>query len=381
MDDNEQLENYKRRQFFTTTGKFGLTTALLAASAGTLMSSQAVAQTAQEERDRQKAAKYTMTFATAYIPGVSRQFPIMQLDFKENIQNMSGGQIYVNLAHGGKLGAGGALANKVQKGVIEAAQHSISNFAPFAPTADLINIPYWCATNQAFVNLVTSDAWKQTVHPAIEQNGFKALWYTSTSARTFSVRKGLDPILSVDDLAGIKFRVPGSKMLQQFYRLLGANPTPVAWGETPAAIKQGVADALDPVIGGLVNFGFQDILDHITQAQSVHGGQVFSCNLKWFKSLPLELQDAVEAASDITQRQNLAKIPAAFAYAKSVMETAGVQVHSLDEADLERFKEAAGHQRPEWDGFKTELAGSLAKFDELLEASQETNPRYYVDNV
>jgi TRAP-type C4-dicarboxylate transport system substrate-binding protein len=229
--------------------------------------------------------------------------------------------------------------------------------------------------------LVTSDAWKQTVHPAIEQNGFKALWYTSTSARTFSVRKGLDPILSVDDLAGIKFRVPGSKMLQQFYRLLGANPTPVAWGETPAAIKQGVADALDPVIGGLVNFGFQDILDHIKQAQSVHGGQVFSCNLKWFKSLPLELQDAVEAASDITQRQNLAKIPAAFAYAKSVMETAGVQVHSLDEADLERFKEAAGHQRPEWDGFKTELAGSLAKFDELLEASQETNPRYYVDNV
>ena len=170
-------------------------------------------------------------------------------------------------------------------------------------------------------------------------------------------------------------------MLQQFYRMLGANPTPVAWGETPAAIKQGVADALDPVIGGLVNFGFQDILDHITQAQSVHGGQVFSCNLKWFKSLPLELQDAVEAASDITQRQNLAKIPAAFAYAKSVMETAGVQVHSLDEAALERFKEAAGHQRPEWDGFKTELAGSLAKFDELLEASQETNPRYHVDNV
>lgn len=380
-EDITEVQNEGRRRFLTLGSRFGMTTALVAAAGGSLISTEAAAQTAQEEAERKKAAKHTMTFATAYIPGVSRQFPIMQLDFKENIQNMSGGQIYVNLAHGGKLGAGAVLANKVQKGVIQAAQHSISNFAPFAPAADLINIPYWCATNQAFINLVTSDAWKANVHPAVEENGFKALWYTSTSARTFSVRKGLDPILRLDDLAGIKFRVPGSKMLQQFYRLLGANPTPVAWGETPAAIKQGVADALDPVIGGLVNFGFQDILGHITQAQSVHGGQVFSCNLEWFKSLSPELQNAVEEASDITQRQNLAKVPAAFAYAKAVMEDAGVQVHSLDEAELEKFKEAAGYQRPEWDSFKMELAGSLAKFDELLEASTQINPRYFVESV
>jgi len=287
----------------------------------------------------------------------------------------------VNLASGGKLGAGKVLASKVQKGVIQAAQHSISNFAPFAPAADLINIPYWCATNQNFVSLVTSQAWKETVHPKVEDAGFKALWYTSTSARTFSVRQGLDPILKIEDLAGIKFRVPGSKMLQQFYRLLGANPTPVAWGETPAAIQQGVADALDPVIGGLVNFGFQDILAHITQAQSVHGGQVFSCNLEWFNELSPDLQNAVEVASDITQRQNLAKIPAAFAFAKAVMENAGVQVHSLDEEQQARFVEAAGYERPEWDGFKNDLAGSTAKFDELLEAANTTNSRYIVDNV
>ncbi|NVK30525.1 MAG: C4-dicarboxylate ABC transporter, partial [Gammaproteobacteria bacterium] len=49
--------------------------------------------------------------------------------------------------------------------------------------------------------------------------------------------------------------------------------------------------------------------------------------------------------------------------------------------ELERFKAAAGYQRPEWDDFKKDLAGSLAKFDELLEASKTTNPRYYVDNV
>ena len=43
-------------------------------------------------------------------------------------------------------------------------------------------------------------------------------------------------------------RVPPSQLLQQFYRLAGANPTVVAWGETATAIKQGVADGLDPSI-------------------------------------------------------------------------------------------------------------------------------------
>src|SRR5690606_17703389 len=118
-----------------------------------LGSGEAVAQTAQEEKERQKAAQHTMTVATAYAIGTSRSYPMMQLDFKENVQNMSNGAIYVKLSPAGQLGAGSALVQKVQTGTIQAAQHSISNFAPFAPVVDVTNIPYWCGENQQFVNL------------------------------------------------------------------------------------------------------------------------------------------------------------------------------------------------------------------------------------
>lgn len=377
----EAVPDLGRRRFFAATARYGFSAAAVAAAAGTLMSDRALAQTAQEESERKAAAKHTMTFATAYIVGVSRYYPIMQLDFKENVQNMTNGEVYVNLAAARKLGAGKVLANKVQKGIVQVAQHSMSNFAPFAPVVDVINIPYWCAENQSFVNLVTSPTWRETVDPRLAENGFKALWYTSISARTFSVRQGLDPILSPADLKGIKFRVPGSKMLQQFYRLLGANPTPVAWGETPSAIKQGVADALDPVLSGLYAFGFGDIVSHVTLAQSVHGGQVYSCNLEWFNSLPAGTREAIEYASDTTFRQNLAKVPAAFAHARAEMEKAGVRIHALPRGTIEEFSELGGHRRPEWDGFKKDLTGSVANFDRFLEASRTQNPRYAVDNV
>jgi TRAP-type C4-dicarboxylate transport system substrate-binding protein len=66
-----------------------------------------------------------MTLATAYVLGASRSYPIMQLDLKENIQNATNGKVYVKLAPGGQLGAGGALAQAVQGGTIQAAQHSL----------------------------------------------------------------------------------------------------------------------------------------------------------------------------------------------------------------------------------------------------------------
>jgi TRAP-type C4-dicarboxylate transport system substrate-binding protein len=114
---------------------------MVAGAAGTLWSDVAVAQTAKEESEREAAAEHVMTIATAYILGASRSYPIMQLDLKENIQNATNGKVYVRLAPGGQLGAGGALVQKVQGGTIQAAQHSLSNFAPFAPAADLINLP------------------------------------------------------------------------------------------------------------------------------------------------------------------------------------------------------------------------------------------------
>ena len=379
--DPDTPDSAERRRFLEITGKFGFTAAAVAAAAGTLGSSEASAQSAREERDREDAAEHVMTIATAYILGASRSYPIMQLDFKENIQNMTRGKVYVRLAPGGQLGAGGALAQKVQGGTIQAAQHSLSNFAPFAPTVDLINIPYWCGENQKFINLVTSDAWTAEVNPKVEAKGFKPLWYVCIDPRVVALRQGIDgPIRTPAQMQGLKFRVPGSQILQQFYRLLGANPTPVAWGETPSAIKQGVADALDPSVEALHVFGFKDVLSWVTFNRSVPDSQVYSCNLDWFNGLPGDIQEGIEFASDVTMQQNLAKVPAARAYSMAELGAAGVQFYAPTASEMEEWVATAGHQRSEWDDFKTDLAGSIATFDRLLEAAN-TQGRLYVHDV
>ncbi|KIC47411.1 C4-dicarboxylate ABC transporter [Ruegeria sp. ANG-S4] len=379
-NDKTELASEERRNFLKLSASGAFTAALVAGAGGVLWSSEAAAQTAKEENEREKAADHVMTIATAYVLGASRSYPIMQLDLKENIQNATNGKVYVKLAPGGQLGAGGALVQKVQGGTIQAAQHSLSNFAPFASTVDLINMPYLCGSNQRFTNLVHSDTWQNEVHPKVEAAGFKALFYVVIDPRVVAVRQGGNPIVTPADMSGVKFRVPGSKMLQQYYRMVGANPTPVAWGETPSAIKQGVADALDPSVGALYVFGFKDILSNVTFTQAVPDSQVYSCNLEWFNSMPADVQEGIMWGSEMTSHQNLSKVPSARAYAMAELNKAGVQFQSLTDDQLAEWQDVGGYQRSEWDPFKTELAGSMDNFEKLVEAAG-TQGKYYVHDA
>jgi TRAP-type C4-dicarboxylate transport system substrate-binding protein len=369
----------ERRQFFRIASTSGFTVAAVAATGGALFSTEAVAQVNREEEQRQKAAKFTMTIATEYKIGITRGYPIMQLDLKENIQNSTRGQVYVRLAPASQLGTGSVLVKKVQEGTIQAAQHSLSNFAPFAPIVDLINLPYFCGANQKFVNLVTSNSWKSIVHPQIEAKGFKPLFYVVVDPRTVAMRKGEKAVLLPEELKGVKFRVPGSKILQHYYRMIGANPTPVAWGETTSAIKQGVADALDPSAGALYAFGFKDILSNITFTRFVPDSQIYSCNLEWFKSLPKDVQEGIDFASEITSQQNLAKVPAARSYAMAELGDAGVKFHSLSKDQLGAWEKAGGYKRDDWATFRNELATPevLGK----LEQAVNTQSILYVHDV
>ena len=377
----DTLESEKRRAFFRAASSYGFTTAVVAASAGALLSGSAIAQTASEERERKAAAEHTMIVATPYVLGASRSVPLMQMDFKENIQNMTNGKVYVQLSPGGELGVGSALAQAVQSNTIQCAQHSLANFAPFAPIVDLVNIPYWCGKNQQSVNLVNSPQWAELVNPSIESRGFKALWYVTIDPRTVALRRGFDePIRTPSDLEGVKMRIPGSEILSQLYRLLGANPTPVAWGETPSAIKQGVADALDPSVQGLQIFGFDTILSWVTFAQTVPNTQVYSCNLEWFNSMPIDVQEGITFASEVTAHQNLSKVPAARAFSMWDLSRAGVQFYIPNEDEMAEWVSRAGHQLPDWDPFKIELAGSIDNFETLNEAAN-TRGKYVVHDV
>ena len=70
--DDSTVESEERRRFLSATSAFGFTTAVVAAGAGTLMSKDALAFTAKEEKERKDSAKFEMIIGTQSTLGSSR---------------------------------------------------------------------------------------------------------------------------------------------------------------------------------------------------------------------------------------------------------------------------------------------------------------------
>ena len=316
----------------------------------------------------------TMLFATEYKVEDWAVYAVPQAQFKQNLEAASRGAIYVKLHPAGQLGVGAALAQKIQGGTVQGGAVSLSNFSPYAPSVDLINIPFWCGENQRFANLVTSRAWDKDITPKVIARGYKPIFYFTVDPRTVATRRGHKPVHTPADMQGMKMRVPPSQLLQQFYRLAGANPTVVPWGETPTALKQGVADGLDPSISALAVFGFQDIIANILALRSVPDAQMFAANANWYNQLDTDLKTAFDLAASKTQVESFVQIAKARANAIAIMKKGGAQIAVPTAAEYKQWVEACGEQRREWNDFKVKLAGSLDNFERLKEAANTKGP-------
>ncbi len=364
----------ERRRFLEISARYGFTAAVLAATGRYLFDDRAIAQAATDEAKKEAAAKVKMIFATEYKIDDYVKYPVMQAKFKENVEVASKGGIFVKLHPAGQLGIGAALAQKIQGGTVSGGAVSLSNFSPFTPVVDMINIPYWCGENQKFANLVTSAAWNEEITPNVMYKGYKPMFYFTVDPRTIATRKGFRAIKTPADMAGMKMRVPPSAMLQQIYRLAGANPTVVAWGETAAAMKQGVADGLDPAITALATFGFHDILSNVTFVKTVPDAQMFAANANWYKALSDAQRKAFDEASAKTQVETFAQIESARNESMKIMAGHGCTFHRLSEAEYKQWVDACGEQRKEWDEFKVKLAGSIDNFEKFKKAANTKGP-------
>ena len=369
----DRLQN-ERREFLLASRRYGFTAAVMGLAGGYLFDGQAMAQTAADEERKQKAAKVTMLFATEYKIEDVVKYPILQARYKDNIETHSKGAIYTKLHPAGQLGVGAALAQKIQAGTVQGGAVSLSNFSPYTPVVDLINIPYWCGDNQRFANLVTSKTWNDEITPKVMAKGYKPLFYFTVDPRTIATRKGFKLVKTPSDMQGMKMRVPPSKLLQTFYRLAGANPTVVPWGETATAIKQGVADGLDPAIAALATFGFHDLLGHINYIRSVPDAQMFAANAAWYQQLPEDLRHAFDAANEQTQAETFAQIEKARTESMRILKEGGCQFHNPTEAEMKQWVDTCGEQRKEYDEFKLQFAGSLAVFDNFKKAANTKGP-------
>lgn len=318
-----------------------------------------------------------MVFASPYSSQQWQYLPHMHQQIKENIEQLSEGRIFVEIRDGGQAGVGTELMAQVSRGHVSAALVSASNLSRAAPELDILNIPFWAAENQQYLNLVTSPTWRRVILNKIAQQGrFEVMFPYIVGARTAASTKTYNKRFSLPtDLQEVIFRIPASKVLNQFYQLLDTQAVNVPWKEVAGFSRKNLIHAMDPCISGL--YGGPDNLRTqigiISEIESVHDGWMAVMSQKWRNTLPPDLQEVVKKASEITFKQQLAWSNPCVENCRKAFSDIGVGFYTPNAEEKAQWRQVAGHQRAEWTAVKKQILGNAAVFDELLEATQSNH--------
>ena len=110
------------------------------------------------------------------------------------------------------------------------------------------------------------------------------------------------PVRTLEDLKGLKIRVPKNEIMIASYQAWGINPTPMAWSETFPALQQRVVDGQDNPYMTVSAMKFNEVQKYITNLRYVFSLEPIIVGESIFQKQTADVQKAIlEAGTEATE--------------------------------------------------------------------------------
>ncbi|MDI9471883.1 MAG: TRAP transporter substrate-binding protein [Tissierellia bacterium] len=106
-----------------------------------------------------------------------------------------------------------------------------------------------------------------------------------------------------DDLHGQKVRIAQNELNVEMWKAMGANPTPMAWGEVITSLSQNTINALDHSLGVFNDFSLHEIAPYVTLTNHASSPFPIITSLEWIESLDPADREVLEAGVREMARQ------------------------------------------------------------------------------
>jgi len=165
------------------------------------------------------------------------------MDFmSQQVKELSDGQLTVKIYPAGQLGGERELLELVQIGTIGITKISGASLENIVPAVRVFSLPYLFRNSEHMWKVLSGNIGQEILDEGARYQ-LKGLNYYDAGMRSFYT---IDrPILSPEDLAGMKIRVQPSIMAIQLIRSYGGSPTPLAYGELYTAFQGGIVDGAE----------------------------------------------------------------------------------------------------------------------------------------
>ena len=273
--------------------------------------------------------------------------------FAAAITERTEGKVTVSIAAGGTTGSWVEAIEALQIGTNDVVLESIGTLDRYDPLPGVEAFPYLIRDLDHFRAVYYGPVGEAFSDEVAERTGFKIVGAGYRGARKLSANRAVE---TVEDLAGVRLRVPPLRMYTRTWELLGASAVPMAATEIFTALQQGVIDGQENPLEFIHSFRFYEVQSHVMDTDHVIGAMTFIFDKARFDSFSPALQEIlIEEGRNAMLWGTDQMIERENEY-RDLLEAEGV---TLVSPDLEPFREALVPIREEF----PDLAEWVARFE------------------
>lgn len=225
----------------------------------------------------------------AHVLAPSEPTHIVALKTAERIRERTGGGVDVEVYPSSQLGKQIDVFQQIKLGAPIIAHIEPSWAADLGPyDLGAVQGPFLIKDYDEYKKLVNSEFVAQQNQKILDTAGLRIItWNWYFGPRHIISDRGFK---SPEDLKGLKIRCPSSPTWVETFKVLGASPVTIPWGEVYTGLSQGVVEAAEAPLSTLYGSKLYEVKKVITRTGHFKAitGQVI--NEKFFKSMPEDYQ-------------------------------------------------------------------------------------------
>ncbi|MBO6868884.1 MAG: TRAP transporter substrate-binding protein [Pseudomonadota bacterium] len=210
------------------------------------------------------------------------------------LEERTNGRLCIEVFHSAQLGQEKDTIEQTQFGVIDMNRVSMGPFNNIIEETQVVSLPYVFRSVEHMHNVMDGPIGDEIL-AAFEQHDLVGLAYFDGGSRSFY--NSQKPITSMEDLAGMKFRVMQSDIFVDMVGALGANATPMPYGEVYSSIQTGVIDGAENNWPSYESSGHFEVAGYYTLDQHLIVPEVLVMSKASFDKLSAEDQAIVRQAA------------------------------------------------------------------------------------
>ncbi|MCW4152658.1 TRAP transporter substrate-binding protein [Halomonas sp. 18H] len=307
-----------------------LTAATLTLSSGAMMVATANAQAATSLR-----------LAHTFNPGEASYELLDTLG--DRVEERTNGELKIQVFPSEQLGSEVQLLQQSKNGSIDIVVPGYSGASTLLPAMEISNAPFIFQSWDEARHILEGDAYQPIFDELKEQHNLVPLaktWYWGWRNLTLNG----DEVHSVEDMEGLKIRVPESPAWVEMVKAFGASPTPIPFSEVYLALQQGTVDGQENPIPTIYSRKFYEVQDQLVMSKHMLQSQVVLINSEKFESLSDSNQKILrEVVQELAQENYELQTEREDSMLEELRD--GGQINVVEDIDRASFEQASEQAR------------------------------------